>query len=75
MNHTRETAPRHHSTTQPGLVYWAEPNGGGAGAVESYCVVGQAEGFPPSESHDDWFANWEDANEIAAMLARGEDAP
>ena len=73
MNHTRENAPRHESTTQPGLYYWAEPNGGGAGAVESYAVIAQAKGAQPVEAFDDWLANWEDANEIAAKLARGED--
>lgn len=64
---------KHESNTQQGLRFWAEPNGGGAGAVESYCVVSQMDGFPPTEAHDDWFASFGDANDIARKLAKGLD--
>jgi hypothetical protein len=65
--------PKYESTTQKGLYFWAEENGGGAGAVDSYCVVSQAEGFPATEAFDDWLCHWADADEIAQKLARGED--
>ena len=65
---------RYQSKSDPSISYWAEPNGGGgAGAIESYCVVGQAEGYPATEACDDWFANFADADEIARKLAVGED--
>lgn len=64
--------PKYESTSQPGLYFWAEENGGGAGAIESYCVVAKAEGGMASEAHDDWFANLADADEIAQKLAKGE---
>lgn len=67
-----KTPIKHESTTQPGLFFWAEPNGGGAGAVESYGVVSQADGFPATEAWDDWFAHWQDADDVAQKLAKGE---
>lgn len=60
---------RYEAKNQRGLFFWAEPNGGGAGAVESYGVVSQAKGFPATEAHDDWFAYLKDADEIARQLA------
>ena len=60
---------RYEAKNQRGLFFWAEPNGGGAGAVESYAVVSQANGFPATEAHDDWFAYLKDADEIARQLA------
>ena len=63
---------KHESTFQSGLFFWAEPNGGGAGAIESFAVVSQADGAGrPCEAWDDWFANEKDADEIAQELARG----
>lgn len=63
---------KHAATFERGLSFWAEPNGGGAGAVESYCIVSQVYGHPATEACDDWFAHFKDADEIAAKLARGE---
>ena len=63
---------KHESTTVKGLRFWAEANGGGAGAIESYCVVSQVDGYPATEAWDDWLAHWEDADEIAQKLAKGE---
>lgn len=64
------TPTKYESKTQPGLFYWAEPNGGGgAGAVESFGVVAQMTGFPPTEACDDWFANEADADAMARELA------
>jgi hypothetical protein len=60
---------KHESKSQPGLFFWAEANGGGAGADESYAVVSQMTGFPATEAHDDWFYHFKDANEIAKQLA------
>ena len=67
-----EKIEKYESREQPGLFFWAEANGDGAGAVESYCVVSQVTGYPATEAHDDWFANFKDADEIARMLAAGE---
>lgn len=64
------TLTKYESPAQPGLFFWAEPNGGGAGAVESYAVVSQMTGFPATEAHDDWFARFVDADEIAKQLAQ-----
>jgi len=63
---------RHESTTQPGLFFWAEPTGGREGAVASFGVVSQANGYPMTEAWDDWFAREADADEIAQQLAKGE---
>lgn len=60
---------KHESKTQPGLFFWAERNRMPRSTVVSWCVMGQAEGGPATEAHDDWFANEKDANEIARELA------
>ena len=60
---------KYEAKNQKGLFFWAEPNGGGAGANESYGVVSQARGFPATEAHDDWFANLSDADAMARELA------
>ena len=70
---TSNTLTKYESKTQPGLFFWAEANGGGAGAVESYGVVQQMTGYPATEAHDDWFGRFEDADEIARALAEGKD--
>lgn len=59
---------KYESTTEPGLFYWAQ-----SGGADHFYVVAQAEGGPATEAWDDWFANFKDADEIAQMLARGED--
>ena len=66
---------RYESKAQPGLRFWAEPNGGGAGAVESYGIVSQADGYPATEAWDDWFANFGDADRIAREMAEGTFVP
>ncbi len=63
---------KHRATFDRSLSFWAEPNGGGAGAVQSYCVVAAVDGQDPSEAFDDWLAHWKDADEIARKLAAGE---
>lgn len=63
--------PRHESTTQKGLFFWADSIEI-RGQRTCFHVVAQAEGYEGTEAHDDWFANWKDADEIAQMLARGE---
>ncbi len=60
---------RYEAKNQRGLFFWAEANGGGAGAIESYCVVSQADGYPATEAHDDWFCHFADADAMARELA------
>lgn len=60
---------KYQAKNQPGLYYWAEPNGGGAGAIESYGVVCQTDGSPTTEAYDDWFGRFEDADNMAKELA------
>ena len=60
---------KHESKSQPGLFFWAESNGGGAGADESYAVVSGGPGLETAEAHDDWFCHFKDADEIAQQLA------
>ena len=69
---TANSIVKHESTTQRGLFFWAMENTECPGAVTSFCVVGQAGRFPMTEAFDDWLATWEDANEIAQQLAKGE---
>lgn len=68
------TQTRFESTTQPGLFYWVETTDpmGMFGGPPSYMVVAQAEGFPASEAHDDWFGRECDALAVAELLAKGE---
>lgn len=65
---------KYQSKTQPGLFFWAERNPTVRGStVESWSVVSQVGGYPATEAHDDWFANFADADEIAQKLANGEE--
>lgn len=69
--HTEKAKPkRYESTEQPGLYFWAEPVLNGT--LNCFAVIGQADGFPASEAHDDWFGQESDADVIAQKLARGE---
>lgn len=57
-----------------GVLFWAQHNSAARGVgPESWLVVAQAEGGEPTEAWDDWFASAKDADEIARMLAAGED--
>ena len=63
--------PRYESKLQPGLFFWAERVDEGK-PNSTWMVVQQANGFPGTEAHDDWFAKFEDADEIAKALANDE---
>ena len=65
-----KTPTKYESTTQPGLFYWAE-----AATENSFAVVMQADGYPATEAADDWFAKFEDADEIAQQMAAGKYVP
>ena len=52
-----------------GVSFWAEPVG--IGTVPAYHVVSQADGYPATESYDDWFANLCDADQCAKDLSEG----
>ncbi len=61
------------STSQPGLFFWAQdadPEGILEGP-QCFMVVSQADGFPATEAHDDWFAHEADAVRVAEQLANG----
>ena len=66
---TRTDTTKHQAPAQPGLSFWAEPTPG-PGGIPFYAVVSQAEGYPASEAHDDWFASYADADAIAQQYAR-----
>lgn len=70
-NKERATMPpeptKYEAAAQPGLFFWAERVGG---PIQFWAVVSQADGYPASEAHDDWFANQEDADRIAQEFAR-----
>ena len=58
------------SPTQPTLRFWAQDNREAMpGSVPSFCVEAQVDGLPVSEACDDWFANFEDADQMAQQLA------
>ena len=64
---TQSSPQKHPSTTEPGVVFYAEEIVGGM-----WAVMAKTEGFPGLEAHDDWFAKFEDADAIARLLANGE---
>ncbi len=57
------------SISDNNLYYYVEQDG------ISFMVISEVEGFPEgaSEAFDDWFGNYEDAMEIAKMLAEDQD--
>jgi hypothetical protein len=57
---------RYEARNQKGLFFWAERV---PGKVPCFNVVSQADGFPATEAHDDWFANLADADAMARELA------
>ena len=59
----------HESTQQPGLWFWAEKD---SGPVPCWIVYSQASGFPGTEACDDWFYKFEDADQVARLLAEGK---
>lgn len=65
--------PRHESTKQKGLFFWAEPvNPLDNSPSACWHVVGQAEGYPATEAFDDWLKYQHDADDIAQKIATGE---
>lgn len=64
----QQGAPRYPSTSEPGVEFWAEKDHFGF-----WCVLSQAPGAPATEAQDDQFTSFKDADEIAQMLAKGED--
>lgn len=71
MVRLRTEPTKYQSVNQPDAYYWAEPNVLDNG--DTYCVVFQADGYPSTEGFDDWFADYEVADDIAYRLAQGED--
>lgn len=71
MIRTRTEPTKYQCVKQPDAYYWAEPNVLDNG--NTYCVVFQADGYPATEGFDDWFADYEVADDIAYRLAQGED--
>ena len=67
---TEDSLVKYESATQSGLWYWAQANDIDGG--KSFGVVAQANGFPESEAHDDWFAHFKDADAVAKLLAQGK---
>lgn len=55
----------------PDCYYWAEPNEIDGG--KSFCVTFQADGYPATAGHDDWFGTFEGADQVAYALSQGED--
>lgn len=58
---------KYESKTQPGVHYWAQAQT--IDGITSYSVVAQADGFPASEAHDDWFVDFATADAVAKQLA------
>ena len=63
----RAMTTKYESRKQPGLYYWAE--GQTIDGVTTYSVVAQANGYPASEAHDDWFVDFATADAVAKQLA------
>lgn len=53
--------------------FWAEAIDMEDGSHISWHVIAQVKGFPATEAHDDWFGYQKDADEVARMLANGEE--
>lgn len=69
------TTTKYSSTTHPDVKFWAEQVEQHADGRPIFGVMAQAEGFPASEAHPDWFPNLEDAEAVAKALAEGRDVP
>lgn len=59
---------KHVAKGRPDLKFWAKQDNA-PGFPSSFAVISQADGFPATEAHDDYFANFEDADEVAKELA------
>jgi hypothetical protein len=57
---------RYISKSNPNLFFWVECV---TDPQEIFMVVSAVKGHNPTEAHDDWFANKQDAEEIAQQLA------
>jgi hypothetical protein len=62
---------RYTSKSNSKLTFFVEPVTDNGSSV-SYVVVSQMAGYAATEAHDDWFANKQDAEEIAQQLANEE---
>ena len=58
---------RYRPKTRPDLAFWPEKVTQGLNI--SWMVVAAVDGCDATEVHDDWFANFNDADEIAKQLA------
>jgi hypothetical protein len=61
--------PKHPCPSSPGLVYYAKLNDDIPSPVVSWMVVAESNGHA-TEGHDDWFANFWDANEVAKQVSQ-----
>jgi hypothetical protein len=61
---------KYESQDQPGLFYWAERCD--LGNMKAFVVLAQAEGYPQTTAYDDWCSDFEGANQVAQLLAKGE---
>lgn len=57
---------RYQSKADPDVVYYVEL---APGSPHFFVVVYEKKGFPGTEAHDDWFANFKDATETAKQMA------
>ena len=68
---------RYTSKSNSKLKFWVETNSqyfpaNSERIATVYTIVSQMAGYAATEAHDDWFANKEDAEEIAQQLANEE---
>jgi hypothetical protein len=65
-----DTPVKHESVSEPGLYFWAES------VDNAWMVVMEHKDHPckGTEAHDDWFAHFKDADEVAQQLAAGRKA-
>ena len=57
---------RYQSKSNPNLFFWVECV---TDPQEIFMVVSAVKGYNPTEAHDDWFFNKQDAEEIAQQMA------
>lgn len=58
---------RYPAKSRSDLKFWPEKVVQGLNV--SWMVVAAVDGAPATEAHDDWFANYKDADEVAKQLA------
>lgn len=71
MVHMTDQPTKYPCVDQHNASYWAEPNDLDNG--NTFCVIFQADGYPATEGYREWFGRFEDADEVARLLASGED--